>query len=124
MQTYRELVAWQKAMSLVEQIYAVTREMPPEERFGLTSQMRRAAVSMPSNLAEGHARESTKEFVRYIAIARGSLAELESQLELAARLNMVHRDHVSDVLSDCDELGRILRGLRKSLDKKLSSPLQ
>jgi four helix bundle protein len=119
--SYRDLLAWQKAMGLVELVYAVTRGLPPEERFGLTSQLRRAAVSIPSNIAEGHAREGTKEFARYIAIARGSLAELETQIELLSRLNMAQPVHLIPIFACCDELGRILRGLRKSLDNKLAA---
>ncbi len=109
-------------MTLVELVYSITAKLPPEERYGLTSQSRRAAVvSIPSNLAEGHARETTKEFTRYIAIARGSLAELETQVELLSRLNMISTEQLRAALDSCDEVGRILRGLRKSLDNKLAA---
>lgn len=87
--SYRDLLAWQKAVMLVELVYRMSARLPVDERFGLTSQLRRAAVSILSNIAEGHGRESTKEFTRFISIARGSLAELETQLEIALRLNMV-----------------------------------
>ncbi len=119
--SYRDLVAWQKAMTLVELVYSITAKLPPEECYGLTSQLRQAAVSIPSNLAEGHARETTKEFTRYIAIARGSLAELETQVELLSRLNMISTEQLRAALDSCDEVGRILRGLRKSLDNKLAA---
>jgi four helix bundle protein len=122
--SYRDLVAWQQAMRLVESVYALVSLLPADERFGLASQLRRSAVSIPSNIAEGHARESTKEFIRYIATARGSLAELETQLELISRLKMTEAGQLDQTLSCCDELGRILRGLRKSLDNKLEAAHQ
>lgn len=115
MGSYRELVAWRRAMDLVESIYAIVQVLPVEEKFGLCSQLRRASVSIPSNLAEGHARETPREFARFIAVARGSLAELESQLELVARLRLADDQKIQQILANCDELGRILRGLRNSL---------
>jgi four helix bundle protein len=115
------LLVWQKAMTLVEQVYALTKRMPVEERYGLVSQLRRAAISIPSNIAEGHGRETTKEFTHFISIARGSLAELETQIEIAVRLNMITDVESLPLIDTCDELGRILRGLRKSLDDKLAA---
>lgn len=119
--SYRDLLAWQKAVALVEAVYKVTGALPADERYGLVSQLRRAAVSIPSNIAEGHGRETTKEFTRFISIARGSLAELETQLEVVARLGMLSSDALRPIVEACDELGRILRGLRKSLDNKLEA---
>jgi len=116
---YRDLVAWQKAMELVAKIYLATALLPQDERFGLTSQLRRAAVSVPSAIAEGHARSSTKEFVRYISIAMGSLAELETQLLICTKLELMAEDVAHSLLSRCDEQSRILHGLRKSLASKL-----
>ena len=116
---YRDLVAWQRAMELVAKIYLATGLLPQDERFGLMGQLRRAAVSIPSALAEGHARSSTKEFVRYISIAMGSLAELETQLLIGANLELMAEDAVHSLLSLCDEQSRILHGLRKSLATKL-----
>jgi len=116
--SYRDLVAWQEAMRLAESVYAVVAELPADERFGLSAQLRRAVVSVPSNIAEGHARGSTRDFIRFIAIARGSLAEVETQLHLIVRLNMMYPRQVASVLERCDELGRILQGLRKSLEDK------
>lgn len=118
--SYRDLLVWQKAMALAEQVYAVTAELPPEERYGLMSQLRRAVVSIPSNIAEGHARESTKEFSRFLAIARGSLAELETQAELLLRLRLAQIAKLDPVFACCDELGRMLRGLQKSLNNKIA----
>ena len=120
-ESYRDLVAWQKAMNLVHGIYEATMQLPDSERFGLLSQLRRAAVSIPSALAEGHARASTREFSHYISIARGSLAEVETQLLISQRLGFLDSSRVDRLLSLCDEQSRILRGLRKSLDNKLAA---
>jgi len=120
-ESYRDLVAWQKAMNLVQGVYEATMQLPDSERFGLLSQLRRAAVSIPSALAEGHARASTREFSHYISIARGSLAEVETQLLISLRLGFVDSSRVERLLSLCDEQSRILRGLRKSLDDKLAA---
>ena len=113
--SYRDLIAWNKAMDLVAEVYRVTACMPEAERFGLTSQLRRAAVSVPSVLAEGHARGSTKEFVRYVAMAMGSLAEIETQLLICMKLDFVNETSIGGLLGQCDEQNRILRGLSKSL---------
>ena len=121
MMSYRDLVAWQIGMDLVERIYALTALLPADERFGLISQLRRSAVSIPSNIAEGHSRESTKEFTRFVSIARGSLAELETQILLVQRLRWLPPEHPDAALACCDELGRVQRGLRKSLDNKLAA---
>lgn len=118
---YRDLVAWQKAMAIAETVYQITRRFPDTEKFGLTMQLRRAAVSVPSTLAEGHARASTKEFARYVSIAMGSLAEIETQLLLSTKLGFLETDTAESLLVDCDEQGRILRGLKKSLDAKIAS---
>jgi four helix bundle protein len=119
MLSYRDLDAWQEAMVLVEQTYGLVVSLPADERYGLVQQLRRAAVSVPSNIAEGHARGSTRDFARFLSIARGSVAEIETQLELTVRLGLLPSAEVEVVLHRCDKLGRILRGLRKSLDNKL-----
>src|SRR5262245_52079237 len=90
---YSDLIAWQKAMDLVMQIYKITREFPPEERFGLTNQLRRAAVSVPSNIAEGQGRHATRDFLRCLSIAYGSLQEVETQLVIASRLDYLKEEH-------------------------------
>ena len=114
--THRDLIAWQEAMRLVEMIYRETAAFPKEETYGLTVQMRRSAVSVPSNIAEGAARNSTKELVQYLGVASGSLAELETQLELSTRLGL------GAVKSECagqvSRVGRLLVGLRNSLRKR------
>lgn len=118
--SYRDLDAWREAMELVVAVYGLIRKLPMEERFGLAQQLRRAAVSIPSNIAEGHARGATRDFTRFISIARGSMAEVETQLELAVRLRLLEPEAVAPIANKCDKLGRILRGLRKSLDNKLA----
>ncbi|HET6434358.1 MAG TPA: four helix bundle protein [Xanthomonadaceae bacterium] len=117
--SYRELKVWQEAMELVMAIYAASSTFPMEERYGLTAQVRRAAVSVPSNIAEGHARSSTREYMRFLSISLGSLAEVETQLLIAGRLKYVEAANVDTLLQACDELGRMLRGLGKSLDARM-----
>ncbi|HLI17561.1 MAG TPA: four helix bundle protein [Rhodanobacteraceae bacterium] len=118
--SYRDLKAWREAMLLAQHVYALTAKLPPDERFGLVQQLRRSAISVPSNIAEGHARGATRDFARFIAISRGSLAEIETQIELCLSLGMLNEGEAASVLDCCDEVGRILRGLRKSLDNKLA----
>jgi four helix bundle protein len=120
--SYRDLVVWQKAMDMTSLAYRVTAELPVDERFGLTSQARRAAVSVPANLAEGHRRSSTKDFLRFVSIAAGSLAELETLIELATRLYSIRSTSLEELVSSADEVGRMLRGLQQKLEERLSSP--
>lgn len=107
-------------MDLAEEIYKLTQSFPKKEVYALSSQIQRAAVSIPANIAEGHARDSTKEFLHYISIALGSLAELETHLILAGRLSYLEDRIISTTLSRADELGRMLRGLQKALKAKLA----
>jgi len=97
---HERLDVWRDAMSLVESIYRITRRFPEEERFGLTSQLRRAAVSVPSNIAEGAARRSTLEYLRFLSMARGSLSELDTQLQIAQRLNYCVQEDETRHLTD------------------------
>ncbi|HEY9143561.1 MAG TPA: four helix bundle protein [Arenimonas sp.] len=120
--SYRDLLAWQLAMQLTENVYKITATFPSKEIYALANQLQRAAVSIPSNIAEGHARSSTKDYLRFISIAMGSLAELETQLELSARLDYIDQPILGELLAVADELGRMLQGLRKSLQSKLDSP--
>lgn len=113
--SYQDLVVWQKAMTLVETVYRMSRTLPDEERFGLVSQMRRAAISVPSNIAEGQGRGSSVEFVRFLRIAGGSLQELETQLLLAMRLEMIGRQILDEALGQSEEVGRMLNGLIRSI---------
>jgi four helix bundle protein len=116
--THRELVAWQQAMVLVETVYRETADFPKEEIFGLTRQIKTSAVSVPSNIAEGSARNSLSEYVHFLGISCGSIAELETQLELAVRLGLMKADNKS--LSQADRTARLVRALRKSLRARLA----
>lgn len=117
--SFRDLRVWQSGMDLVEAIYRLTRDFPAQERYGLTSQMRRAAVSIPSNIAEGHAREHLKEYLHHVSIAQASLAELQTQLEIAARLGYVSTDDVGASLAKAVMLSKQLYALRNALTKRL-----
>ncbi len=119
-QSYRDLVVWQKALDLAESIYVATRSFPKEEVYGLTSQMRRSAISVASNIAEGHARQSRGEYMQFLGIARGSLAELYTQLVLAGRLQMLPTDAQQKLEIQLAEVGRLLNALRKSLGRTSS----
>lgn len=114
---YSELVAWQKAMDLVERIYAATKQFPKEELYGLTSQIRRAAVSVPSNIAEGQGRKSTNEFLPHLSIVYGSLREVETQILIARRLQYLRQEEINHLLELSAEVGRIINGLSHSLTR-------
>jgi four helix bundle protein len=116
---YNDLIAWQKAMDLVEQIYMITRSFPKEELYGLTSQLRRAAVSIPSNIAEGHCRNGRREFVHHLSIALGSFGEVETQVIVAQRLGYLADS--SSTLELASETGRILVGLMHSLERHVAA---
>lgn len=115
---YEDLIVWQKAMDLVTDIYKVTATFPADERFGLTSQIRRAAVSIPSNIAEGHGRKSTGAYLNHLSIAHGSLMEVETQLQISARLEFIGSNSLSDLISKTNEIGKMLNGLIRSLSTK------
>ena len=113
--SYRDLSIWQYGMQLVVDVYRKTSSYPSEEKFGLQSQIRRAAVSIPANIAEGHARGSRREYHRFSTISMGSLAELETHILLSERLGYLSDEQSTELLVKCDELGRMLRGLLKKL---------
>ncbi len=115
--SYRDLIVWQKALDLAEKVYEATRKFPKEEIYGITSQMRRAAVSIASNIAEGHARHTRREFFQFLGIARGSLSELQTQVILAARLRMLDDEQESELNDRIAEVGRMLNALRKSIGR-------
>ncbi len=115
---YREPIAWQKAMDFVELVYQATKQFPKEELYGLTSQLRRAVVSIPSNKAEGQGRSSTREFQNFLSIAHGSLREVETQLIIAQRLGYLTANALNPLLELAAEVGRLTNGLRNSLSKK------
>jgi len=110
-------------MRLVVDVYAISETFPKSEQFGLTSQIKRAAVSIPSNIAEGSSRRSTQEFIRYINISSGSLAELETQISAAKWLGFIKAEQEKTILDQCNEVSRILQGLYDSLKSRLSSRL-
>jgi four helix bundle protein len=117
MQGHKELIVWQKAMHLVVAVYKLTKCFPKTEIYGLASQIQRAAVSVPSNIAEGHALKQTQAYTRHLAIANGSLAELETQLEIANRLGYLSLES-RQVIDQASEVGRMLWGLRRSLQSR------
>ena len=114
-QSYKDLVVWQKGIALAKAIYQFTVKFPGEEKFGLVSQMRRAAVSIPSNIAEGQARHTTGEFIQFISHAEGSVAELETQLILSIELNFAKTESAKGAFILLDEIRRMLNGLRRKL---------
>jgi four helix bundle protein len=118
-QSYRDLGVWQRGMQITEDIYRLTSGFPSEEKFGLTSQLRRAAASVPANIAEGHSRSSTKDFFRHLSIAVGSLAEVTTFVELAERLKFVDTKTAQLLFDSAQEERRMLRGLQSSLRKKI-----
>lgn len=119
--SYRGLHAWQKAVDLVEHIYRISHEWPREESFGLTSQIRRAAVSVPTNIAEGQGRGSKNEFLRFLHIAKGSLYELETQLLIAQRLRYIDQPTCETLMSQAAEVGKLIHGLIRQLKSVTSS---
>ena len=116
-QSYRDLEAWKIGMDLVTAVYGMTRAFPREELYGLTSQLRRAAVSIPSNLAEGH-QQGTKSYAHFVSVAIGSLAEVETQVEVAKRLLYVSAQDISPVSNLAGQVRRLLHGLRRSLQAR------
>jgi four helix bundle protein len=113
--SYEDLVVWRKAMGLVIEVYRATSRFPREEMYGLTSQLRRSAVSVPSNIAEGQGRATKGEFVQFLAHARGSLYELKTQVLIAKELGYLSPECESPLTSQADEVGRMLNGLLSSL---------
>ena len=117
---YRDLKVWQVGVELTMGVYEFTRGFPNYERYGLASQLQRAAVSIPANVAEGHGRSTTKQFLYHVSVARGSVCELETLLTIAQQLEYDNRDTIADVLEQCDRVGRMLTNLRKRLKAKLA----
>jgi four helix bundle protein len=116
---HESLDVWQKAMSLVELVYTCSARFPDGERYGLTAQIRRAAVSVPSNIAEGAARRSTSEFLRFLSISRGSLAELDTQLQIAQRLGYTQLS--TEIAERIDDVFSMLTGLMNSLQARVAA---
>ncbi len=116
--SYKDLLVWQKGIDLVKRIYQITAKFPADEKFGLVAQMRRAAVSVPSNIAEGQARHTTGQFVQFISNAEGSVAELDTQLIIAVELGYCEQAEVGDAFELISELRKMLNALRRKLSEK------
>jgi four helix bundle protein len=119
-QSYRELVVWQKAMALAALCYRSTRSFPHSEMFGLTAQIRRAASSIPANIAEGNGRENTGAYIQFLRIAQGSLKELETHLIPAQTVELLTKQDADPVLASCEDVGKLLRALIRALQAKES----
>jgi four helix bundle protein len=119
--SYRDLRVWQDSMTLAAECYRMTRSFPKEETFGLTAQIRRAAASIPANIAEGHGRENTQSFIQYLRIAQGSLKELETHWLLAERVGLVKMENISTIARQCESLGKMVRLLIRSLQQNVKA---
>ena len=117
MRNYRDLIVWQKAMALVTDIYDHTKIFPDEERYGLAMQLRRSSVSLPSNMAEGYGRNSSKEYIRFLRISNGSLFELQTQLEIARNLGFIAEENYFSLFERTREIERMLSSLINKLKK-------
>ena len=116
--SYQELKIWQKSMDLVVSCYGICKTFPTEEKYGLTSQLQRAAVSIPANIAEGKHRQHTKEFLQHLSIASGSLAELETHLLIASRLDYISKQNILSLLEQTTKISKMIYGLKKSLKQR------
>lgn len=115
--THKDLKLYQLSLDFVTMIYSISKDFPKTEAYGLTSQLRRASVSIPSNIAEGSSRNSTKDFIRFLNITSGSLAEVEAQIEIAQRLSYI--EDTTKIMADIESMRKMLYRLKKSLKKKL-----
>ena len=114
---YRDLIAWQKAMDLVMAVYQASDNFPKHELYGLTSQVRKAAVSVPSNIAEGQGRRTSRDFDNFLSIAHGSLREVETEIFIASRLNYLNEQLTANLIDLASEVGRLIKGLSNSLSR-------
>lgn len=117
--TFRDLIVWQKSMNLIEQIYRITKTFPDDERFGLTSQIRRSGVSVSSNIAEGFGRKTKASFAHFLNISMGSLMELETQIEISNRIGYINDDEFKIIYENCREVERLLSSLIRTVKNKL-----
>ena len=117
--SYRNLIVWQKSVALVTDIYTLTKSFPQEEKFGIVSQLNRASVSIPSNKAEGWGRESSKNYLQFLRISRGSLMETETLLEISKNLNYINDSEFKVISDNIEEVSKILQGLIKSIQQKI-----
>lgn len=118
--TYRDLIVWQKSVAFVTSFYTTTKLFPQEEKFGIVSQLNRASVSIPSNIAEGYGRESSKNYLQFLKIARGSLMETETLIEISKNLNFINELTYNSMTNDLNEISKILQGLIKSVQQKIN----
>ncbi|KAF0187253.1 MAG: hypothetical protein FD124_3326 [Alphaproteobacteria bacterium] len=119
--SYRDLTIWQDAMTLAETVYRLTSAFPKDELYGMTSQMRRASVSIAANIAEGHGREHTKPFIQFLRIAQGSLKELETHFLLAERVGLLASEQTAEPIIQCTSLGKRMRSLIRSLQERIGA---
>lgn len=118
---YRDLTVWKKAMDLVLSVYKASQHWPKDETFGLTNQVRRAAVSIPANIAEGQGRDSAREFLRFLSIANGSLYEVETHLLIASQLDYLEPNNAAPLMEQAAEIGHLLNGLTASLRSRIEN---
>ena len=116
--SYRDLLVWQASVELATQCYKLTAAFPTSERYGMTSQMRRASVSVAANIAEGHGRDGTGNFIQFLRVAQGSLKELETHIVICGRVGLLDERNVDALQGQCDEIGRMLRSLIRTLEAK------
>lgn len=119
---YHDLRVWQLAMDLAETVYRMTWRFPDREKYSMSNQLQRAALSVPSNIAEGHARGHTNDFIRFLSIARGSLAEVETNVSMARRLGYLSEDEKDQLFAQSDDLGRQLTALRSAIERRVDKP--
>ena len=118
--SYKDLVVWQKAIELVSDIYSISKTFPAEEKFGLVNQLNRAVVSIPSNIAEGWGRESSKNYLQFLRMSKGSLMEVETLVIISRNLNYIGEENFKRISDKIEEVGKILQGLIKSIQQKVS----
>lgn len=119
--SYKDLIVWKKSMELVTDIYRLTKSFPTEEKFGIVSQLNRAVVSVPSNIAEGWGRESSKNYLQFLRISRRSLMEIETLMIISKNLKYIDKEHFDPICAKTDEVGKILQGLIKSIQQKITT---
>lgn len=117
--TYKDLIVWQKSIALVTNVYSLTKKFPIDERYGLVSQLNRAVISIPSNIAEGWGRELSKNYLQFLRVARGSLMEVETMVLISKNLNFVSEKDYNETQNKIEEVGKILQGLIKSINQKI-----
>ena len=120
--SYQDLDVWKVSMSLAESLYRITSKFPPSELYGMTSQIRRASVSIPANIAEGYGRESTAYFIQFLRVSQGSTKELETHLMLALRVELLSAEQAKPMLAETDRIARMLRNLIRVLQSKVNAP--